>query len=227
MKKSPACFSIPLVLIMIFTNLSYAASTKYVTDRFKITLRSGTSVSNSIVQMLNSGQAVTVIEEDLASQYSLVETPQGKKGYVLSRQLVETKPAWEQLEFLQATANSQQEKIAGLNSDLTKLNTRFGQAIADNNILKKTLLASENELSQVKNAAEDTLNILDENQQLKIILESLREEKQALREENVELKDSTRIDWFVRGAAVSLVAFLLGIFMTRIRWRKQDSWGSH
>jgi SH3 domain protein len=48
-----------------------------------------------------------------------------------------------------------------------------------------------------------------------------------LTDENATLKDSTRMDWFIRGAAVSLVAFLIGILMTRIRWKKQESWGSY
>jgi SH3 domain protein len=55
----------------------------------------------------------------------------------------------------------------------------------------------------------------------------LREEKAQLTEINAELSDSTRLDWFVRGGAVSLIAFVVGILVTRIRWRKQDSWGSY
>jgi SH3 domain protein len=74
-----ACITIPLA----------AAETRYITDEFEVTMRSGTSTSNSIVRMLRSGQAVTVLEEDLASQYSLVETDDNKKGYVLSRFLME------------------------------------------------------------------------------------------------------------------------------------------
>ena len=67
-----------------------AAKTRYITDDFEVTMRSGTSISNSIVRMLNSGQPVTVLEEDLASKYSLVEIEDGKTGYVLNRYLVDT-----------------------------------------------------------------------------------------------------------------------------------------
>ena len=31
----------------------------------------------------------------------------------------------------------------------------------------------------------------------------------------------------VRGGAVSLIAFVIGILVTRIRWKKRDSWGSY
>ncbi|MDH3450262.1 MAG: TIGR04211 family SH3 domain-containing protein, partial [Gammaproteobacteria bacterium] len=73
------------------------AETKYITDEFEVTMRSGTSTANSIVRMLRSGEAVTVIDEDLPSQYSLVETAGGKQGYVLSRFLMDIPAARERL----------------------------------------------------------------------------------------------------------------------------------
>ncbi|MDH3537113.1 MAG: hypothetical protein OER87_15325, partial [Gammaproteobacteria bacterium] len=72
-----------------------------------------------------------------------------------------------------------------------------------------------------------TLNILEQNKRLQTVVEQLREEKAQLTDANAELSDSTRLDWFVRGGAVSLIAFIVGIVVTRIRWRKQDSWGSY
>ena len=59
------------------------------------------------------------------------------------------------------------------------------------------------------------------------VVEQLRQEKSELTQVNAELSDSTQLDWFVRGGAVSLIAFVVGILVTRIRWRKQDSWGSY
>jgi len=65
-----------------------AAEIRYITDEFEITMRSGTSTANNIVRMLQSGEAVTVLERDLVSKYSLVETEDNKKSYVLSRFLM-------------------------------------------------------------------------------------------------------------------------------------------
>ena len=45
-----------------------AADVKYITDEFEVTMRSGTSTANSIVRLLRSGEPVTVLEADLASQ---------------------------------------------------------------------------------------------------------------------------------------------------------------
>ncbi len=203
------------------------AANKYVSDVFEVTMRSGTSTSNAIVLLLKSGDKVTVLEEDLASQYSLVETEGGKKGYVLSRYLNELPSARQRLIKAQQEVQQQSESISTLRNEINELRTNYEDSQADNESLKSTLLASESELGRVRSASENTLNILEDNERLNSIVKTLREDKQTLADENESLKDSTGMDWFIRGAAVSLIAFLLGIIITRIRWRKQDTWGSY
>ncbi len=220
-----------LVTIMLIIGLAMAgnadAAKKYVIDVFEVTMRSGTSTSNNIVKILKSGQAVEVLEEDLASQYSLVEIDDGKKGYVLSRFLDDIPSARERLALLQEKSDQQKQAVSSLKEEIELLKSELDNEQTDNESLKNTLLASESELGRVRTASENTLTILDDNKRLQSIVEILREEKQSLSDENDSLKDSTKMDWFIRGAAVSIIAFLLGIIVTRIRWRKQDNWGSY
>lgn len=204
-----------------------AAEDRYITDEFEVTMRSGTSTSNSIVRMLRSGQRVSVIEVDLASQYSLVETDEGKQGYVLSRFLMPEPAARQTLQELRQSFQQQGTRLDEQNSEIDALNQALAQEQSDNKALKTTLRASEQELAQVREAAQDTLNILEQNKRLQTVVDQLREEKAQLTEVNAELSDSTRLDWFIRGGAVSLIAFVIGILVTRIRWKKQDSWGSY
>lgn len=204
-----------------------SAATRYITDEFEVTMRSGTSTSNNIIRMLKSGQNVKVLEEDLASKYSLVETEDGKTGYVLSRFLLEGRSARKQLERLKVKDAKQNDRITTLKAELKDLEQALSTERTDNSQLKETLQISENELGHVKEVSENTLSILDDNNRLKSIEQDLRTEKRQLSEENASLKDSTKIDWFIRGAAVSLIAFLLGIAVTRVSWKKKDSWGSY
>ena len=215
-----------LICSLTFVTSSFGV-TKYVTDEFEVTMRSGTSTSNNIVRMLKSGQIVNILEDDLASKYSLVETESGKTGYVLSRYLLEGTSARNQLAKLKVKSGQQKENIDSLKSQLVELKLALDTESSDNELLKETLLTSENELSLVRDAAENTLSILDDNNRLQTIEQDLRQEKRRLSDENTQLKDSTKMDWFIRGAAVSLIAFILGIAITRIRWKKQDSWGSY
>jgi SH3 domain protein len=193
------------------SNPLYALETRYVTDEFEVTMRSGTSTSNSIVRMLRSGEALTVLEEDLPSQYSLVEAEGGKQGYVLSRFLMEKPAAKQTLLELEERFAQQQQRLAEQATEVAELKQKLDREKTDNG----------------RTAAQDTLNILAQNEQLQTTVEQLRQEKTQLSEANSELSDSTRLDWFVRGGAVSLIAFVIGIVVTRIRWKKQDSWGSY
>jgi len=217
-----------LALVYFFaTGPLYAAETRYITDIFEVTMRSGTSTSNSIVRMLGSGEAVTVLEEDQESKYSLVETASGKQGYVLTRFLLPIPSARQRLEELEARFAQQKTRLNEQSAEMAELKQSLNQEKADTSALTTTLRASEQELSEIRTAAQETLSILDQNKRLQTVVDQLRQEKTALSETNAELTDSTRLDWFLRGGAVSLIAFVIGIVVTRIRWKKQDSWGSY
>jgi SH3 domain protein len=219
--------SLFLLLLFVGTAQLHAAEVKYVTDIFEVTMRSGTTTSNSIVRLLRSGQSVTVLEEDPVSQYSMVEIDDGKQGYVLSRFLTDEPAARETLQDLLGKYESQQQQVSEQQAEINQLKQSLLQEQGDSEALKITLRASEQEFSEVRDAAQNTLNILEQNKRLQTVVDQLREEKTMLSETNAELSDSTQIDWFVRGAAVSLFAFIIGIVVTRIRWRKKDSWGSY
>jgi SH3 domain protein len=224
-------FTKTILLSMLLGTCHYgaalAAETMYVTDIFEVTMRSGTSTANSIVRMLKSGEPVTVIEHDLVSKYSLVQSSDGKQGYVITRFLMDQPSARERLADLGARFEEQSQRVESQQARIAELSQSLEQERADNQALASTLRASEQELTEVRSAAQDTLNIIEQNKRLQTVVDELRQEKTALVEANAELGDTTRRDWFVRGGAVSLIAFLVGIIVTRIRWRKQDSWGSY
>ena len=213
--------------LLVAASAVQAAEVKYVTDIFEVTMRSGTSTANSIVRLLSSGEAVTVLESDLASQYSLVETEDNQQGYVLTRFLEASPAAREILQNLRVEHEQQQLRVDEQRTEIKQLKESLQQEQTDSQTLKTTLGASEQELSEVRDAAQNTLSILEQNKRLQTVVDQLREEKTLLSDTNAELSDSTQIDWFVRGAAVSLIAFIIGILVTRISWRKKDSWGSY
>ena len=217
-----------LALVYVFaTSPVIAAETRYVTDQFEVMMRTGTSTSNKIIRVLPSGEAVTVLEEDLTSDYSLVETSDGKTGYVLTRQLMKIPSARQRLAQLEERFAQQKARLDEQSSEISELKKLLNQEESDNSALTATLRASEKELSEVRAAAQETLSILEQNKRLQTVVDQLRQEKTELSDNVAELTDSTRLDWFLKGGAVCLIAFIIGILVTRIRWKKQDSWGSY
>ena len=204
-----------------------AATQKYITDEFEVTMRSGTSTANDILRLLKSGEGVSVLEEDLDTLYSFVELDDGKKGYILNRYLVSNRSSKYKLEQLEIKAAKQQEANAILQFEIKNLQTDLEKEQSDSGSAKAALLATESELTRVKNVSQNTLSIVDENSELKSIVDNLVKNNAILNKKNAALKDSSNMDWFIRGGGVALAAFVLGILITRIRWRKRESWGSY
>jgi SH3 domain protein len=218
-------FKFTLMLLAAFHLTPTLAQDRYVTDSFEITLRSGPSTSNSIRQMLKSGQKLQLLEADAGTGYSKVKLDNGREGYVLNRyldtqpsgrqraaeleqQVGELKTTLDQMQQQQQNNEQQQQTSA---ARITQLSTQLDQTL--------------NAYEQLQEQTRDTVGILDQNRSQRERIQFLEQEQQRLTAENTTLKDRSAMDWFMRGAGVSLVAFLLGIIVTRIRWKKRDSWG--
>ena len=90
------------------------AESMYVTDEFRITMRTGPGTDHKIITMLKSGQQVDVVMT--SDEWSLVGTPNGTEGWVLTRFLTTTPPSRQELSDLklkqaQASPSKQNKRI--------------------------------------------------------------------------------------------------------------------
>ena len=218
---------IPLIAVLSFIPTLSQAQTKYVTDQFEITMRSGSSTSNNIISMLKSGLAVTVLEQDDVTRYSRVKIPSGKEGYVLTRFLDPLASGRDRYTQLKTKADQLEATIKQLKTELGAYKTQKQDDVLSITSLQNLLDSTQTELENLRESTRDTISIVTQNESLKVRINELDREKLSLSEENAMFKDRTAMDWFIRGASVSVIAFLLGIIVTRIRWRKRDSWGQY
>ncbi len=216
-----------ILLISLFVSSLVSAQTQYVTDQFEVTLRSGSSTSNSIISMMKSGEKVKVIEQDPVTKYTMVETSKGKTGYILTRFLDDQASGRDRFNKLKTESETLKSTIKSLKQEVDESNRIKNNDTNEISILSSKLNQTENELHDLKAATHDTLLVIQQNDSLKTRINELETDKQQLVEENISYKDSTAMDWFIRGASVSLIAFLLGIIVTRIRWKKRDSWSNY
>ncbi len=216
-----------LPIALAFLAIPVQAKDAYVTDQFEVTMRSGTSTSNSITAMLKSGDKVEVLEEDVATQYSLVRNERGKQGYVLTRFLVDQPSARDRLVSLNQRSEQQKSRIDELQMELDEYRSMKKSDTDQIASLQQELQQTQQALGQLQEDTSDTVRVIEQNKALNNRINLLEGEKATLTQENARLSDTTQMDWFMRGAGVALGAFLIGIIVTRIRWRKQDSWGSY
>ena len=200
------------------------ADKAYVTDSFKITLRTGPSSENKVIAMPNSGEAVEVMDSrENWAHVRLLDRGQGTvEGWVLSRYLINRLP-WElQTANLKAENERLKDQLASIQSEQGEA-TQRGQQLAGE--LKKTSEALKDLQSKhesLKQGASEYLNLKEEYDVTRTKLETIQKTAKTLTSENERLKSSQRNKWFATGAAVLLIGLFIGLILGK-REKKRKS----
>ena len=214
---------------LLFLSLSglAIAESAYVTDQFKITIRSGESSQHRILNMIPTGSKLEVLSKNRKTGYSKVRTANGKEGYALTRQLLSQPVAREQLASLQAevaalkTAPGElQEKLAAL----TRQHNNLQQAHKELQGIKRDI---EQELAALQRTATNAVRISNERNELRKQVAGLMRTTEEAKQEKRELENSSAQRWFMIGAGVIAGGILIGLILPHLRMRKRkDSWGT-
>ncbi len=117
-----------VILGLCLIGQSSLAEETYVTDSFKVTLRTGPSIENKVIGMLPSGQPVEVLDSDGDWSYVRLLGPgaRNKEGWMLSRFLV-NRPPWEmQTKSLKEENIQLKEKLSHIEKKLSEAADREG-----------------------------------------------------------------------------------------------------
>lgn len=223
MKKLIGCTL--LLTTLCLPLLGQAQTTRYVSDKLEITMRSGQGIKFGIKKMLESGTRLEVLETD-PTGYSKVRTAEGVEGWVLTRYLSNTPSARDQLEASQQRIVNLELEIARYKEEIAALSSKHANVDTQNMSLRETAQRLSKELDDLRRTASNAVALENENRQLKEKLQQLDHQNQSLVIENNALKDNSTRSWFLVGAAVLFSGILLGIILPRLRIRKKDSWGS-
>jgi SH3 domain protein len=202
------------------------AETRYVTDIFKITMRSGESTSHKILRMLDSGLAVQVLSSNPASGYSKVRAGT-TVGYVLTRQLMNQPSARSQLANLQKEIDALKAAPGELRSNLADLQMQHRKLSSAHKELQAIKDKQEQELQSIQRTASNAIRISNERNELRKQVADLTREVEDLKQENRDLSNEATRDWFLIGAGVIIAGILIGLILPHLRFqRRRSSWGS-
>jgi SH3 domain protein len=141
MKFSLKCFGwIGIFLVLLAT--AVCGETMYVSDNLKLTLRTGPSTENKILAVIESGQMLETVE--YGKEWSRVQLPNGKEGWVLSRYLTSNETNNIKLERLQAKHKNLMAQAAALLEENTQLKT-------ENKKLNTGFEDNQNQLGTLRN----------------------------------------------------------------------------
>jgi SH3 domain protein len=217
-----------LILLFSFALTAVAqAETRYVTDQFKITLRSGESATHRIVRMLPTGTPLQVLGTNEATGYTHVRTQDGKDGYVLSHQLLDAPVARDRLATMEARLQELEAAPGELSAKLAALQKEHEALQQAHAELQKIKTEVETELTTLQRTATNAVRISNERNELRTQVAALTREAEDLKQEKRELQNSSGQRWFLIGAGVVTGGIILGLILPRLRIRRRrDSWGS-
>jgi SH3 domain protein len=198
-----------------------SATTLYVSDTtLEANLRSGIKRENRIIALLQPGTELTLLDEK--EGWAEVELQDGRTGWILMRYL-SSRPPWRVTAQRLATEKEQlQERFRELQEEHRALVQENREVTEKLNTQQRELQTIRGQYGELKKGA---ANYLDLKMAYENLQSSARQNKTRLEDVQKAYKDlkfSTSIRWFLSGAGVLVLGWLVGLSMGRMRRRRSS-----
>ena len=202
------------MLIIALTGTAYAER-MYVGNIIKVTLRTGPGTDHKVIQMLESGEEVDVLEP--GKDWSRVLAGSGQEGWILSRFISPEMPS----DLLLKSLSQKYEKLFAHAADLEEENARFlkenKQLTAELADTKEALSRTGSEYSNLKKESADFLSLKAKyekaNVELSLQTNKARELNETLLQRNINIG--------LLGAGILFFGFIIG-FSTKKQRRRSS-----
>lgn len=196
----------------------------YIRDTLYVPLRAGQSEDTAVLhQSLKSGTPLVLLQTNDATGYSQVRLQDGTVG-------------WLQTQYLQDDPIAK-DQLADVNDKLTKLEAEHQQTLlhvqdleAQRASLAQDLKAAKAKLDdvndqfqQMQKASANVVAIDKRNNQLRADEAQLRQRIKTLSDSNRKLESTSARDWFVRGGSIVILALLIGFWVARRIYNRNNS----
>jgi SH3 domain protein len=216
-------FALTVLIILWSANIGVAGDTLYVSDTtLEANLRSGTSQENRIIALLRPGTQVTLLVEE--DGWAKVTLEDGRTGWILSRYLSEH-PPWRE------TAEQLQKENEQLRTQLNKVRGEHQQIQQKNGELQRQLDSQQGTFQSVQKEYEELKKSSTNYLNLKMAYENLQNEARQskakmddLEKAYGKLRTSRAIRWFLSGAGVLILGWIVGSSMARVRRRRSSDY---
>ena len=216
-------FGLTLFFTVCLPSVSSFAATLYVSDTtVEANLRTGTQQENRIIALLRPGTQLELLsEEDGWAEVTLAD---GRTGWILRRYLSE-RPPWRVTAEKLATENEQLRAqvgtIKGGNQDLLQKNKELQKQV---DLQQRELEKLRRDYEELKNSSTNYLNLKMAYENLQKGTRQSNAKLDKLEKAHGKLKTSTGIRWFLSGAGVLLLGWLLGSSVARLRRRRSSDY---
>ena len=219
-------FMILFIALGLFLTVQSAWGEKaYVSDTFKITLRTGPSVQNKIITLLSSGQTLEILDSKEDWSYILVSGKDGEetKGWILNRYIIKRMPWETQTRYLKGENKSLKKKLARIVNERNETTNRADEASKDLDSTTRALYKLQEEHEALKKGAAKYLELNAAYETIKSEFEIAQEKVKSLTIENEKLRSSERNKWFAIGAIILLFGFIFGMVIGKREKKRKSS----
>lgn len=209
-------FTILIITILSSTFLLFVegrAETMYVNDNMKITFRAGPGNDHKIMALLSVGERVEVIKP--GDDWTQVQLPDGKEGWVLTQYLTSKVPCGVEIEALKQAHQRVNKTASALKEENLALKTEL-KTVSDD--LKQRQQALDTVQTQFETLRDESAHFIELKAQYDKAVTELSAQKKradALDKSLSAALKSRQIKWFIGGAGTLLLGMILGFSSKR------------
>jgi len=208
--KMNRLYAISICALLFFISATIVpAETMYIRTVVKITLRTGPGTDHKIITMITSGDPIEVLET--SGEWSKIRTLEGKEGWIVSNLITAEKPS--QYIPITPVSNSipldQQAPLLEENKALKAENMRLESALSQN----------QNELSQLRVSLEGLKTASADYERVIAELKAQSETARIDEDQVIDNDFRQNVWWFLIGAGIILIGFIVGYNVKRPRAR--------
>ncbi len=215
MKSYVKTLGIVGICLFLLSTAVLAEAKHYINDSMKITMRTGPATDRKIIALLSVGQEVEVLKAE--NEWTLVRLLNGKEGWVISRFITDQTPESIQLEALKKNHSALQTKAASLmeeNKALKDENNTLGINLKTSETKQKSLSKSYETL---KTESKQFLDLQAKYKESTSKLAAQTQKAEKFEDELTKLLWNKNIKWFLSGAGVLILGFIIGFSTKRQR----------
>ena len=195
------------ICLLIFSAV-IRAETMYINDIVRITLRTGPGTDNKIIAMIQSGQEVEVLET--GDEWTYVRLPDGREGWVINYLLTSKIPNCLILEQVKKKREALMVQSASLLENNTKLKAENKTAQSEIAQKETMLIQLGQSYETLKTESADFLKLKSKYDKVLSQLAEQTEKAERLEKKLTSFEKHRAVMWFLAGAGVLLVGFLIG-----------------
>ena len=195
----------------------WAAQPGYVSDTFEITVRTGPGMDRKIFAMIQSGQALEVL--DSQDDWTHIRLPSGREGWVLTRFVTTSEPVAVRLAELEDKYQQLLQRSGEPAKEIERLEKENQRLVSDLEKAREEIARAGARPAPGEKGQDPGAGLRSAYKRVSAHLAQERQRAIQMEKELAQFSRNNALKWFLAGGGVLFVGFLLGSISRKKRQR--------